>query len=101
MKSNQSSNSTKASEKQDRAGEPDRRGFMKQTAVGTTVIAGFHTSLAAASPSSTANQLKAAVMGVNGRGSALARGFARQKDVLVSHVCDVDSRAIGKRKSCR
>ncbi len=56
--------------------------------------------MASASESVSANdQLVAAVMGVNGRGSALAKGFSQQKNVIVSHVCDVDSRAIGKGKA--
>ena len=33
-------------------------------------------------------------MGVNSRGKALARNFARQKNCEVLHICDVDSRAI-------
>ena len=63
--------------------ESNRRTFVKTTAAGVA-LAGFQTSLAAGSSSSAMNQLTCAVMGVNGRGSALARGFARQKDVVVS-----------------
>ncbi|MEZ6104688.1 MAG: Gfo/Idh/MocA family oxidoreductase [Pirellulaceae bacterium] len=36
------------------------------------------------------------VMGVNGRGSSLARSFAQRPNCEVAYVCDVDSRAIGK-----
>jgi predicted dehydrogenase len=40
-----------------------------------------------------------AIMGVNGRGSDLARGFVRQKGVRIAYVCDPDERAIGKAKT--
>ena len=83
----------------DKPAGADRRTFVTQAAVGTSLVAGFHTSLSAAPHSSALNRLTCAVMGVNGRGSALAKGFSRQKDVVVTHVCDVDSRAIGKGKS--
>ncbi len=36
------------------------------------------------------------VMGVNSRGHALAEAFARQADVAVGHVCDVDAGALGR-----
>lgn len=39
-------------------------------------------------------KIKVSVMGVNSRGYALARNFARQKNCDVIHICDVDSRAI-------
>jgi predicted dehydrogenase len=39
-----------------------------------------------------------AIMGVNGRGTDLARGFTQQKGVRIAYVCDPDERAIGKAK---
>jgi predicted dehydrogenase len=36
------------------------------------------------------------VMGLNGRGSGLAQGFAQLSGARVAYVCDVDSRAIAK-----
>src|SRR4051812_10044112 len=36
------------------------------------------------------------IMGVNGRGSALAKGFCAQPGVEIAYVCDVDERAIEK-----
>jgi predicted dehydrogenase len=36
------------------------------------------------------------VMGVNGRGQSLARGFASRPQVEVGYICDVDSRAVAK-----
>lgn len=74
----------------------NRRKFIATAAAGATVFGGFHSSLKASPSRSSLNKLTCAVMGVNGRGSSLARGFSRQKDVVVSHVCDVDSRAIQK-----
>ncbi len=41
-------------------------------------------------------KLSISVMGVNSRGKALAANFAQQKDCDILHICDVDSRAIGK-----
>ncbi len=43
-------------------------------------------------------RINVSVMGVNSRGKALARNFARQKNCDVIHICDVDSRAIEKCK---
>lgn len=76
--------------------DPVRRGLLASSLAGTAIAAGFHTSLSAAPPNSTLNKLSCAVIGVNGRGSSLAKGFFLQKDVTVTHVCDVDSRAIRK-----
>ena len=35
-------------------------------------------------------------MGVNARGLALSRNYARQKNCEIIHICDVDSRAMAK-----
>lgn len=40
------------------------------------------------------DKIVVSVMGVNSRGKALARNFARQEDCEVAHICDVDDRAI-------
>jgi predicted dehydrogenase len=42
------------------------------------------------------NKLVVAVMGTNGRGCDLARGFTRQKNATVAYICDPDTRAITK-----
>ena len=59
------------------------------------------TGLAACAAVSSAQQVPGAndtivvgVMGVNGRGRDLARGFAGRPGVQVGYVCDVDSRAV-------
>jgi len=41
-------------------------------------------------------RVRLGVMGLNGRGSDLARGFARFPDVEITHLCDVDERALAK-----
>ena len=41
-------------------------------------------------------KIRVSMMGVNSRGNALAQTFAQLPDCDVIHVCDVDSRAIGK-----
>ena len=45
---------------------------------------------------SAADKIVVAVMGVNGRGSSLARGFAGKTGSEVAYVCDVDERALDK-----
>lgn len=78
-----------------------RRDFLKTTMAGAAVatvaniIPGFSTRSYAAVAG--ANQrIKVAMMGVNGRGGALAGSFASLKDVEIAYVCDVDSRATEK-----
>jgi predicted dehydrogenase len=45
---------------------------------------------------SPAEQLSVGVMGLNGRGLVLARGFARAANATVAYVCDVDSTVLAK-----
>lgn len=75
-----------------------RRNFLKKTAAGSVLLAGGILPGFSASSYSRivgANrQLKVSMMGVNGRGKALAQNFAQQHNCEVLHVCDVDSRAI-------
>ncbi|OGV66381.1 MAG: dehydrogenase [Lentisphaerae bacterium RIFOXYA12_FULL_48_11] len=78
-----------------------RRDFLKTTMAGAAVAAaaniipGFSNRSYAAVAG--ANQrIKVAMMGVNGRGGALAGSFASLKDVEIAYVCDVDSRATEK-----
>ena len=73
-----------------------RRFFLKST-VATGATLATTASVASKTASASANDtLVVGVMGVNGRGSSLARGFAQQDNCEVSAVCDVDSRAIAK-----
>lgn len=70
-----------------------RRNFMKAASAGF-----FVSTLANAAPARAAanDKFVVGVMGVNGRGGALARGFASLPDAEVAYVCDVDQRAIDK-----
>src|SRR2546425_1361446 len=45
---------------------------------------------------SPGEQVRVAVMGLNGRGTVLARTFARAAHAEVAHVCDVDSLVLAK-----
>lgn len=47
-------------------------------------------------PKAAADKIIVGVMGVNGRGAALARGFAGKTGSEVAYICDVDSRAVDK-----
>ena len=71
----------------------DRRLFLKAgAAIGASMVAG---SAAADTPSQgSANEaIRIAIMGVNNRGSALARGFLANPGADVVGICDVDARA--------
>ncbi len=76
--------------------KPTRRQFVQSSALAGATIAAYHTSTALAQPQSAGESVTLAVMGVNGRGTALARGFAGLPNCEIAYVCDVDSRAIGK-----
>lgn len=73
-----------------------RRQFVKSSALAGAAVAAYHTSGALAQQESAGETITMAVMGVNGRGTALARGFAGQPNCEVAYVCDVDERAIAK-----
>ncbi|MDD4729958.1 MAG: Gfo/Idh/MocA family oxidoreductase [Dysgonamonadaceae bacterium] len=78
-----------------------RREFIKNVAIGTAAV-----SMGSALPSFRAksyknivranDRIRMAAIGVNARGTALSKGFADEKGCEISHVCDVDSRAIAK-----
>jgi predicted dehydrogenase len=70
-----------------------RRFFMGSSAAALAVSAGA-SSLAQQAASDAARTITIGVMGVNGRGKALATGFAKLPDVRVAAICDVDSRAL-------
>ena len=78
--------------------EEDRRSFLKKALTGAAAIsmggilpgfnAGSYRNIMGSS-----ERITIAVMGVNSRGMALARSFARQENVEIKYICDVDSRA--------
>jgi predicted dehydrogenase len=77
----------------------DRRSFLKRSAAASAAWAAgsyFVSQSPAQETKSTGATLNVAVMGVNGRGGALATGFIGQPNCRVSHICEVDERAIGK-----
>ncbi|HXT58900.1 MAG TPA: Gfo/Idh/MocA family oxidoreductase [Pirellulales bacterium] len=74
----------------------NRREFLAQgTAAGAALAVWSEVSAAEATKSAN-ERLVVAVMGVNGRGGALAGAFAAQPNAAVAYICDVDERAIGK-----
>jgi predicted dehydrogenase len=73
----------------------DRRAFLQASAAAGAVY-GVHSAAAAEETKSAADKVAVAVMGVNGRGAALAGGFAVQPGAEVAYVCDADERAVAK-----
>jgi predicted dehydrogenase len=72
-----------------------RRAFIK---TGARALAGavLPSSLSARRRGAASARLVISVMGVNGRGLALAEEFARHPDCHVAYICDVDSRAAAR-----
>ena len=75
----------------------DRRLFLK-TGVATAMAAGLNHPMVAqeqASPASDSpgEKVVLGIMGVNGRGAAIAQGMMAASNVEVGAICDVDSRA--------
>jgi len=78
-----------------------RREFIKKVGAGVLglTVGGILPEFSAASYnriSGANNQINVAIIGVNSRGEALAKNFARQTDCKVVTICDVDKRAIEK-----
>jgi predicted dehydrogenase len=72
----------------------DRRQFLGSTAAaGAALAIGSAAARAAESPN---EQIVIGVMGVNGRGAGLVRGFAGLPGIEVAYVCDVDDQAAEK-----
>ena len=78
--------------------EDSRRTFIKNTMKAATAVSigGILPGFSAKSYASiigSNERIMVAIMGVNGRGSALGTNFAKQANCEVLYVCDVDSRA--------
>jgi predicted dehydrogenase len=71
-----------------------RRQFLRTTGAATAASVFGFPSIARAADA--AKQINVAVIGVNSRGGALAGNFSSLPGVNITHICDVDSRAIGK-----
>ena len=66
----------------------NRRQFVKQSVGTATALA-----VLAGSKGATANdKVVVGVMGIGGRGTALAGMFAARKDVEIAYLCDADAR---------
>jgi predicted dehydrogenase len=74
----------------------NRREFLGNTAAAAAAISVLGQARPARSLESPAEKLVVAVMGTNGRGAALAGGFAALGGSAVAYICDVDEQAIGK-----
>ncbi len=78
--------------------EDNRRDFIKKTVTGLAAVSvgGILPGFSAKSYDSifgANDRINIAMMGVNSRGMALAGTFAKQENVEIINVCDVDSRA--------
>ena len=78
-----------------------RRDFLKNLATGTAALSvgGIIPGVSAKSYNNIAGaneKFRIGVMGVNSRGLAITKGLAMHKDAVVTHICDVDSRAVKK-----
>lgn len=79
----------------------NRRAFLRKTVMGGAAVfaGGVLPGLSAKSYArivGSNERIHVGVIGVNSRGLALARNFAKQESCIVSHVCDVDKRAAEK-----
>ncbi len=74
----------------------NRRLFLKQTAVVGASVATLGNILSLRAADSPANKIVLGVMGTNGRGLDLMKGFSALPGVEFAYVCDVDTRAMEK-----
>src|SRR5262245_21037752 len=75
-----------------------RRAFMESSAAGAAFAAGsyFVSGAAAQQPKSLGERIQIGIMGVNGRGSALASGFMDQPNCEIAYICDVDENVLNR-----
>lgn len=76
-----------------------RRRFLGDSAtLGLGLAAGVGTfDQVAAKPVAANDKIGVAVIGVRGQGGALLHGFAAQKDVAITHICDLDESVRARR----
>src|SRR2546422_2636366 len=77
------------------SGPMKRRKFLKTASAAGFGLAAARSPLFGLARSPT-DKVVVAVMGMNGRGTVLARGFARTAQAEVAYVCDVDSVVLAK-----
>jgi predicted dehydrogenase len=80
--------------------EQDRRLFLKTgvsaAALAATTMRATAQDAAGKPASSAGEKVVMGIMGVNGRGSAIARGMTAAGSTEIAYICDVDSRAAGR-----
>ncbi|MGH7677881.1 MAG: Gfo/Idh/MocA family protein [Gemmatimonadaceae bacterium] len=76
---------------------PSRRDFIRKTsAAGIGAIVASKVSPLLAFEGSSAETMRVAVMGLNGRGMVFARSFARGPNTTVAYLCDVDANVLAR-----
>ena len=75
--------------------QQDRRNFLKAGAAiaATTSLVPSQLPLKAQDAQSPSEKVVIGIMGVNGRGKAIARNMMKQSNLEIGYICDVDSRA--------
>lgn len=74
----------------------NRRGFMARSAAAGAAWSGLALAQSARAADAPSEKIRLGVMGTNGRGHALATGFAGLPGAEIAYVCDVDQRAVDK-----
>ena len=73
-----------------------RRAFARRGLAAAATVSTVSFPFIARAGASPGERVRLGVMGANGRGSELIRGFSSLGGAEIAYVCDVDSRAIGK-----
>ncbi|HXI50663.1 MAG TPA: Gfo/Idh/MocA family oxidoreductase [Candidatus Saccharimonadales bacterium] len=73
-----------------------RRAFARRGLAAAATVSTVSFPFIARAGASPGERVRLGVMGTNGRGSELIRGFSSLGGAEIAYVCDVDSRAIGK-----
>ncbi len=75
-----------------------RRSFLKQSAgLGLGLATGLGTLSSSSCAVAANDMIHVACVGVRGQGGSLLNTFAAQKDVIITHICDIDESVRGQR----
>ena len=77
----------------------DRRRFLENSAAATVAFTAWSSAKALRAAESPGEKIVVGVMGINGRGRALADGFASVGGCEVAYLCDVDEKALDRAKA--
>ncbi len=77
----------------------NRRTFLKKTGTGLTAAAAMTLAARTARAFGANERVHVAVIGCGGRGVALGKLFAAQKDARVTYVCDPDTKRVEAAKN--